>query len=72
MTVVRQKIGAICSTHGANVSFENLKGSGHLDVGRLGGKVILKWINKKFFGGHGMSYVWVGNGTENVMSLRVS
>ena len=70
MTVI--EMGAICNTHGANVWFKNLKGSGHLEVGGLGGRVILKWIYKKLFGGRGLSYVWVGNGTEDVMNLRVS
>jgi hypothetical protein len=65
-------MGAICSTYGADISFENLKGSGHSDVGGLDGRVILKWVYKKLFGGRGMSYVWVGNGTAGVMNLRVS
>jgi hypothetical protein len=56
----------------AHVWFNNLKGSGHLEVGGLGGSVILKWIYKKLFAGCEMSNVWVGNGTEGVMNLRVS
>jgi hypothetical protein len=54
MTVIRSKMGALCITHGANVWFKNLKGSGHLEVGGLGGSVILKWICKKLFCGCGM------------------
>ena len=38
----RSKMGTICSTHGANFLFKNLKGSGHLEVGGFGGRVILK------------------------------
>jgi hypothetical protein len=68
MRVIKLKMGAICSTHGANISLENLKGSGHLDVGGLAGRVILKCVH----GGRGMSYVWVGNGAEDVTNLRVS
>jgi len=57
MTVIRSKMGAICSTHRANVWFKNLKGSGHLEVGGVVGSLILKWIYNKLFGGCGMSQV---------------
>jgi hypothetical protein len=66
MTVIRSKMDAICSTHGANVWFKNLKGHRQLEVGDLGGSVILKWVYKKLFGVCGLNRVWFGNGTEGI------
>jgi hypothetical protein len=53
--VERNEIGRACSTHGdRRVAYRNLREKGHLENPGLNGRIILKWIFRKWYG------IWTG------------